>query len=132
VGIEVYLKEPGSAPFVFSHLLKLFPDSPGGVVASPEASAKPIISERYDEIVFNVLPSDAAYRERLIAGPLIEPPPYPYQEFLSVFSPEADLAAVAHARAWVAERTKELEDRLAKAKNAESAIGHILPALGIT
>lgn len=117
---------------MFSHLLKLFPDSPGGQISSLEASAKPILSERYDEIVFNALPTDEAYRAQLFTGPIFEPPPYPYQEFLSVFSPESDLAAVAHARMWVAERTKELEDRLAKAKNAESAIGHVLPALGIT
>ena len=130
VGIEVFLKEPGAAPFVFSHLLKLYPD-PGAAVSADGGAAKPVLSERYDEIVFPVLPADAALRDAILAGPLVEPPPYPYQDALTVFSPEADLAAIASARAWVADRTRELEERLIKARAAESALTHALPNLGI-
>ncbi len=135
VGIEVYLKETGAAPFVLSHLLKLFPDAgaagAAALVSAEGASSKPVLSERYDEIVFHVLPADAALRAQLLAGPLVEPPPYPYQDALTVFAPEADLAAIAHARGWLSERTKELEERLVKARAAESALTHSLGSLGV-
>lgn len=139
MGIEIYLKDQGSPPFILQHLLKLYPDSAsGGVGAGAGAGAtdktvsgdKPIVSEHYDEIVFHELPADPNHRATLLAGPLIEPPPLPYQDALTVFTPEADLAAIANARSWIAERTRELEDRLIKARVSEDALSQALIDLG--
>ncbi len=135
VGIEVHLKgESAAAPFVLHHLLKLYPDAgsassslSAGASAAPE---KPVVSEHYDEIVFHTLPADAAVRAAVLAGPLVEPPPLPYQDALSVFSPDADLAAIAGARAWVAERVRELEERLVRARAGEDALTAALVDLG--
>jgi YEATS domain-containing protein 4 len=138
VGIEVYLKDVGSPPFVLNHLLKLHPDPVGHVAASavgaPEKAAsgdKPVLSEHYDEIVFHELPADPANRAALLAGPIIEPPPLPYQDALTVFTPEADLAAISNARSWIAERSKELEERLVKARVSEDALSQALVDLGV-
>lgn len=137
VGIEVYLKDAGSAPFMLNHLLKLYPDSAGAGAGAGPASEKavsgdkPIVSEHYDEIVFHQLPTDPANRAQLLAGPLIEPPPLPYQDTLTVFTPEADLAAIANARSWVAERSRELEERLVKARVSEDALTQALVDLGV-
>ncbi len=117
-----------------SHLLKLFPDAAGGAVGGVVGvSEKPVLSEHYDEIVFNVPPADAALSEALQRGPVKEPPLYPYAEHLSVFTPEADLSAIAGARKWIADRTEELEERLVKARAAKSALMYKhLPDLGIS
>ena len=139
VGIEVYLKDVGSPPFVLNHLLKLHPDPTGHVAAAsavgaPEKAAsgdKPVLSEHYDEIVFHELPADPANRAALLAGPIIEPPPLPYQDALTVFTPEADLAAISNARSWIAERSKELEERLVKARVSEDALSQALIDLGV-
>jgi len=137
IGIEVHLHDAAAAPLRLTHLLKLFPE-PGSAAAAATASGtagaaeRPVLSEHYDELVFNVLPEEASVRAALLAGPVIEPPPYPYQEFFGVFSPEADLTAIAAARKWLVDRAEELEERLIKARAAKAALQHKhLPDLGV-
>ncbi len=137
VGIEVHLHD-GGAPFQLQHLLKLYPDTASGAPGAPSAFGssggapeKPVVSERYDEIVFHALPADARSRAALLAGPLAEPPPLPYGDALTVFTPETDAAAAAAARAWIADRTRELEERLVKARASEDALTSALVDLGM-
>ena len=124
--VEVYLKDPAAAPIRLTLPLKLH--GAEGASGGPPTAAqmeKPVVSEAYDEIVFNKLPEDAAVRAELLAGPVTQPPPYPYREFMgSVFSPEPDLAALAAMRRWIAERAEELEDRIGKARVTATALGH--------
>lgn len=115
VGIAIHLRDPSASPIYLVHLLKLFHDG----AAPPD---KPVLSEHYDEIVFNTLPTDAAARAALLKGPGRDPPKYPYQEHFTSFSSEADLTAVGAARKWVAERTAEMEERLSKARAARGAL----------
>lgn len=124
--VEIYLKDPAAAPIRLTLPLKLH-GAEGVSAAAPTAAQmeKPVVSETYDEIVFNKLPEDPAARAELLAGPVAHPPPYPYREFLGAsFSPEPELLAVGAARKWLADRAEELEERLSKAKAAATALQH--------
>jgi hypothetical protein len=126
VEVEIYLKDPAAAPIRLTLPLKLH-GAEGVSAAAPTAAQmeKPVVSETYDEIVFNKLPEDPAARAELLAGPVAHPPPYPYREFLGAsFSPEPELLAVGAARKWLADRAEELEERLSKAKAAATALQH--------
>ena len=126
VEVEIFLKDPAAAPIRLTLPLKLH-GAEGVSAAAPTAAQmeKPVVSEAYDEIVFNKLPEDPAARAELLAGPVAHPPPYPYREFLGAsFSPEPELLAVGAARKWLADRAEELEERLSKAKAAASALQH--------
>jgi YEATS domain-containing protein 4 len=130
VGIAIHLRgfDPATtAPITLTHVLKLFHDA-GAQTSGPD---KPAISETYDEIVVNTLPSDPAARAALLRGPVVDPPPYPHQDHLGVFSAEADLAAIKAARAWVRERMEEEEDRLSQRRAEAAALKKHLAALGM-
>lgn len=137
VGIEVHLRG-GAGVVRLAHMLKLFADASGGSsaplvgAAAASAAEKPVLSEHYDELVFMSVPDDAGLKEALARGPVKDPPPYPYAEHLTVFTPEADLAGIASARKWLADRTEELEERLSKARAAKAALQYKhLPDLGV-
>lgn len=100
-------------PLHLTHLLKLFHDTQG---VPPE---RPVVSEHYDEIVFNN-PSEevkAIFSSRLNG----DAPPYPHQEHLGIFSAEPDIAAIRAARQWVKERMAEQEERMIK-RESEAAV----------
>ena len=92
---------------------------------------KPTLSELYDEIVFNDLPNDPHYRAVILKGPVIDPPIYPYQEHLGLFSSENDLAIIKATRTWVHERMEEQEDRLVQRKAEAAALKKQLVSLGL-
>lgn len=134
IGIDIYLRDPAArAPVHRVHLLRLYPDAAASSSGAPVGgSDKPVVSEVYDEIVFSTLPEDAAFRAALLRGPVLDAPPYPCGEHLAVFTPEPDLAQIALARKYVAERVEELEERLVKAQAARAALQHRhLPDLGL-
>lgn len=137
IGIDIYVRDPTArAPLRRQHLLRLYPDgaggSSGGGASGAAATDKPVISELYDEIVFNALPDDAEFRDALLRGPVLNAPPYPYVEHLTVFSPEVDLAQITVARKYIADRVEELEERLVKAQASRAVLQHKhLPDLGI-
>ena len=115
IQIKVYfhpaLGVPG--PLHLTHLLKLFHETQG---VPPD---RPVVSEHYDEVVFNN-PSEevkAIFRGRSEG----DAPPYPHQEHLGIFSAEPDLAAIRAARQWVKERMIEQEDRMVK-RESEAAV----------
>jgi YEATS domain-containing protein 4 len=133
VGIAIYLRgfdvpgAPSSTPVTLTHVLKLFHDT-GAQATGPD---RPAISETYDEIVVNTLPPDPVARAALLRGPVVDPPVYPHQEHLGVFSAETDLAAIKAARAWVKERMEEEEDRLSQRRAEAAALKKHLAALGV-
>jgi len=127
--IDIVLRDPAVPPIRLSHPLKLFPDgtpaaSAGATAGSSTGAAvPPVLSEVYDEIVFNSLPVNAAARAALLAGPGRDPPPLPHQQWLTLWSDQEDLLAIDAARAWVKERAEELAERLTK-NTASKAMLH--------
>jgi hypothetical protein len=126
VEVEIYLKDTAAAPIRLTLPLKLH-GAEGVTLSAPSPAQmeKPVVSEVYDEIVFNKLPEDATIRAELLVGPVVHPPPYPYRESLCAsFSPEPELLAIGAARKWLADRAEELEERLSKAKASAAALQH--------
>ena len=61
ISLQIFFHDSREKPIELSHMLKLYPDS--DAPAPAHGVAKPVVSERYDEFVFNS-PSDAL-RQRL-------------------------------------------------------------------
>lgn len=124
--VEIHLRDPTLPPIILPHYLKLYTDGgppvPGGLAAALE---KPVLSEHYDELVFNALPSDPTLAAALVAGPTRDAPPYPHQEHFTVHSSEQDLMNISVGRKWLADRVEELEERLSKAKAATATLRHL-------
>jgi YEATS domain-containing protein 4 len=123
IGIRIHLRDPAAEPIAINHMLKLYPQG-------PPSTERPVISEAYDEVVFNTLPADATARAALLAGPGPDPPAYPYQEWLTSFDAEAELAVVQAARQYIADRKLELQDRLLRGEAEYEALRKDLVALG--
>ena len=171
----------GCAPLLLAHTLKLFHDQQG---VPPE---RPVLSECFDELVFNDVPAgapplrlaSAAAAEDAMAtegaegassaasssSSLSSPPPssssslssssssssadavaaaharlrappgdapaYPFQEHLTLFSAEADLAALRGARQWFRERLDEQAERLERREAEAAALRQQCAALGL-
>ena len=126
ISIDVQMRDPALPVLRLTHYLKLYNDGAGpSASASAAAADKPVVSEQFDELVLNALPSDPALRAALLRGPTLDPPPYPYAEHMGVVSSEADLISIAAARKWVADRVEELEERLLKAKASAAALRQV-------
>jgi hypothetical protein len=123
IGIKIYLRDPAAEPISLTHMLRLYS-------AGPPSVDRPVIAESYDEIVFNELPKDADAAAALKAGPGPDPPAYPYQEWLTSFDAESDLALVQAARQYIHDRHVELQDRSARADAEHAALRRDLSALG--
>lgn len=109
VGFRVVLRDPAAEPIVLAHRLALYP--PNQVYTE-----RPVLSERYDELVFNALPQEPAARAALLAGPQRLAPPYPYGELLLAYSDADDAARIAAARLKLGDLSTEMADRLARAR----------------
>jgi len=120
--VEIHLRDPAVPPIRLTPHLKLYPE-PGSSMAT--SLDRPVLSEVSDELVFNALPADPTLSAAILRGPVVEPPRYPYQEFFTTFSSEADLLAIAAARKWLVDRTEELEERLSKAKAASATLRNL-------
>lgn len=159
IGITIHTRDPTAPPIQLLHILKLFPDGSSSSTSSGGSSEKPTLSEVYDEIVFNDQTSllstsstssssssststttttteqqkqqTSSLREALYRGPVMDPPPYPFQEHLSVFTSDMDLAVIKAARTWVKDRMEEQEDRLSQRRAEAAALKKQLVSLGI-
>lgn len=123
VNFRIHLRDPSAEPILLTHKLSLYP--PSGVYTE-----RPVLTEKYDEIVFNSLPTDAAARGALLGGPTALAPAYPYQEFFPTYSAEDDLARVAAARAKLGDLRVEMQDRLMRARVEADREADELRALG--
>ena len=121
-------RDPNARPIHLVHILKLFHDGSAQAASSAE---RPVVAESYDEVVFNELPADPALRAAIVKGPVVDPPAYPHQEHLTLWSHESDLASLKAARAWVRERMEEQEDRLSQRKAESAALKKHLGDLGM-
>jgi hypothetical protein len=122
VFIDIHMRDPALPVLRLTHYLKLFSDGTGPGTSTSGAAERPVVSEHFDELVFNALPAQPALREALLRGPVGDPPPYPYAEHMGLVSSEADLVGIAAARKWVADRVEELEERLLKARASAAAL----------
>ena len=123
VGFKITLRDRGAAPVVLVHKLALYP--PNQVYTE-----RPVLTEHYDEIVFNALPADPAVRAALLAGPTRNAPAYPYHEVLPTYAHDDDVARIAAARAKLAELRAQLAERLNKARAETEREKDELRALG--
>lgn len=116
VGISIHFRDLSLEPISVIHKLALFPTD--GFLTIE----KPVISEHYDELVFNETPKDRALLAALTGGSRLGggaaaagaagPTAYPYQDFFPAYSAEDDLAKIAAARQFLQDRKLEFQDRL--------------------
>ena len=127
IGIYVHLRG-GGPPCVFVHKLRLHPANQAAAQVD-----KPVVDEKYDELVVcgggGVDPSLAGV---VAGGAVKDAPEYPYQNFFGAFTPAEDLAKVAAARQWLADRRAELNDRLLAASKQGERVRETIRALGGT
>lgn len=128
--ITIRFRDPTLTPIRFAHHLRLHPQ-PGQAASHPPDA--PVVHEFYDEMVFNH-PSrlDPAVAAALEAGPALAPAPHALAHHFKAedMSPEADLAQLAAAQAFVAQETARLMERLARADAEAVEMTKDLEALG--
>jgi YEATS domain-containing protein 4 len=98
IHMQIYVHDCNEKPIEVSHILKLYPDGDQSQQLNP---SKPVVAERYDEIVFND-PSDAL-RARLETSS-IPPSPngwksHPNAKWFTVFDMDAEFAQLQQVRA---------------------------------
>ena len=118
IGVRIHFKDRSIPPVDTVHMLKLYP--PANLKPNPK---KPVLSEQYDEIVFNNPPT--AFYKLLMDGPQIEPPRHPLTDFFGNFNEIYDLKRIREAQAYV---DKELSS--VKQKIEEKAIENKLGIVG--
>lgn len=129
IGIRICFHDDALVPVDISHVLKLHPPAGQNPIVG-----RPIVSEFYDELVFNepaTYPDEAA-AARLLAGPGPRPPTHPFAHFHKDFSAEPDLALIAAAHAFVAQETARLSERLVRAEAELEELRPDLEMLGGT
>ncbi|CAH0485228.1 unnamed protein product [Peronospora farinosa] len=98
--IQIYFHDPNERPISIIHLLVLYPPN-----SQPASTKKPVISEFYDELVFNE-PTEFFYK-KLMAGPDRKSPPLTMQDHLPTYSDVEVLKTLARAETFV---KKEVQD----------------------
>ncbi|KAF0699359.1 Aste57867_10075 [Aphanomyces stellatus] len=128
--IQIHFQDPDEKPVDKIHMLILYP--PGNQIASTK---KPVVSEFYDELVFNE-PTEFMYK-KLMAGPEKQAPPNPLQEHWPTYSDTVDLKLLSDAEAFLAREiasvkallveadieAKELKDKLSSQKKQSAKAG---------
>lgn len=109
VSFRIFLRDTSAEPITLMHRLALYP--PNQVYTE-----RPVLSEHYDELVFNALPADPQVRGALLSGPQRLAPAYPYGELLLAYTDDDDSARVEAARVRLGDLRAEMHDRLARAK----------------
>ncbi|KAF4316813.1 hypothetical protein BBO99_00008431 [Phytophthora kernoviae] len=102
--IQIYFHDPNERPISIIHLLVLYPPN-SQPASTKKVPSKPVVSEFYDELVFNE-PTEFFYK-KLMAGPDRQSPPLAMQEHLPTYSDVEVLKTLAHAQTFV---TKEIQD----------------------
>ncbi|CAI5744581.1 unnamed protein product [Peronospora destructor] len=111
--IQIYFHDPNERPISIIHLLVLYPPN-----SQPASTKKPVISEFYDELVFNE-PTEFFYK-KLMAGPDRQsPPPLTMQDHLPTYSDVDVLRTLARAETFV---KKEVQDTKTLLLSAELEI----------
>ncbi|KAA0153330.1 hypothetical protein FNF29_03143 [Cafeteria roenbergensis] len=128
--ITVRFHDDGMLPVRIAHHLRLHPQPGQASTHPPDA---PVVHEFYDEVVFNHperLPDHVAAALR--AGPATKAAPHRYAHHFKAegHTPEADLAQLAAAQAFVAQETARLTERLARADAEAVSLTKDLEALG--
>lgn len=93
-------------PLELAHMLKLYED--GHQQGAPQSTKKPVVSEKYDEVVF--LEPEETFHSRLnnhVAMPLATPSTI--APFLPKYDDRAEIAKIQEARRKTAEQKAELE-----------------------
>jgi transcription initiation factor IIF auxiliary subunit len=129
-GMLVELWDPTLCPIRFTHHLRLHP-LPGQASSMPPDA--PVVSEFYDEVVFNNPETQSPELMERIAK-FMEPSEVPsghrLEQHFKEFSPAGDLAQIAAAQAFVAQETARLMERLARADTEATQIMDDLETLG--
>ncbi|RLN46544.1 hypothetical protein BBJ28_00012334, partial [Nothophytophthora sp. Chile5] len=103
--IQIHFHDPNERPISIIHMLVLYPPS-----SQPASTKKPVVSEFYDELVFNE-PTEFFYK-KLMAGPDREAPPLAMQDNLPTYSDVAVLKTLAQAQTFVTKETQDTKDLL--------------------
>uniref|UniRef100_H3HCS3 YEATS domain-containing protein n=1 Tax=Phytophthora ramorum TaxID=164328 RepID=H3HCS3_PHYRM len=98
--IQIYFHDPNERPISIIHLLVLYPPN-----SQPASTKKPVVSEFYDELVFNE-PTEFFYK-KLMAGPDRQAPPLAMQDHLPTYSDVELLKTLARGESFV---KKEIQD----------------------
>jgi len=97
IHMQIFVHDCNDKPIEVSHILKLYPDGDQSQQLNP---TKPVVSERYDEIVFND-PSEAL-RARLETIPSTPSPNgwrnHPNAKWFTVFDMEAEFGQLQQVR----------------------------------
>ena len=100
IHMQIFIQDCNEKPIEVSHILKLYPDGDTSQQLNP---TKPVVSERYDEVVFNDPPE--ALRARLETIPSTPSPAgwrnHPNAKWFTVFDMEAEFSQLQQARAPV-------------------------------
>ena len=115
--IQLYFVDPEEPPVEVFHHLRLYP--PGGQTPSFK---RPVVSEFYDEIVFN-RPNEEFAKKLLKPIEERKPtPPHPMKDVFADFSEQRDLETVERALDYVENEAKRIEKRLVEIQSAGSSV----------
>ena len=120
IGIRIHFQDPTLAPVDQVHMLKLYP--PATIKPSSKTNPKkPVLNERYDEIVFKDPPTH--FYEKLLGGPKTEVPRHPLTDYFNNynFSEIKDLKRIREAQAYVDRELANVKSQLEmKIKNPDA------------
>ncbi|KAG2788330.1 hypothetical protein JG687_00000682 [Phytophthora cactorum] len=106
--IQIYFHDPNERPISIIHLLVLYPPN-----SQPASTKKPVVSEFYDELVFNE-PTEFFYK-KLMAGPDRQSPPLAMQDHLPTYSDVEVLKTLARAENFVKKEVQDTKNLLLSA-----------------
>ncbi|KAF4128048.1 YEATS family domain-containing protein [Phytophthora infestans] len=106
--IQIYFHDPNERPISIIHLLVLYPPN-----SQPASTKKPVVSEFYDELVFNE-PTEFFYK-KLMAGPDRQSPPLTMQDHLPTYSDVEVLKTLARAENFVQKEVQDTKNLLLSA-----------------
>ncbi|KAG1704230.1 hypothetical protein DVH05_006240 [Phytophthora capsici] len=106
--IQIYFHDPNERPISIIHLLVLYPPN-----SQPASTKKPVVSEFYDELVFNE-PTEFFYK-KLMAGPDRQSPPLAMQDHLPTYSDVEVLKTLARAETLVSNEIQDTKNLLVNA-----------------
>lgn len=119
IHMQVFFHDSSEKPLEISHMLKLYPDHDQG----PNTMGRPVVSERYDELVFN--DPSAALRARLNAD--VRPSQKGYRhnsngKWFTEFDTEAQHSSLQQVYQVI---TAELQNASKRRLQAEEELKHL-------
>ena len=104
IGITIEFADSNEPPVHLQHYLKLD-------TSVEESSKKPVVSERYDEFVFN-RPSPT-FRAALEGGPTKAAPPHPLRQLFTEFDESDDIMRLQDAQNYISEELADMKSQVA-------------------